>query len=163
TRSSRVPLVLRRHPGGSGSRSSSSTLSSSSSSSAPAPAPLLSHSSSSATKSTTRWAPWSGSSSSLMTPITCISLAFKARTSQGTALAFSAKVIIIQDVSYYLFLYFLLIIQWSHFCYDSSYPSTLDTTTAIGDSVEDCTTQYSHQKKIAIVCLRSLRSLRRDS
>src|SRR5437588_12646733 len=90
-----------------------------------------------------------------MTPITCISLFFKARTSRGTALAFSAKVIIIQNVSYYLFLYFLLIVQWSHFCYDSSYPSALDTTTAIGDSVEDRTGQYSPRCKPTTVCIRA--------
>src|SRR5437588_11460261 len=90
-----------------------------------------------------------------MPPITCISLAFKARTSPGTALAFSAKVIIIQDVSYYLFLYLLLIVRWSHFCYDSSYPSTFDTTTAIGDSVEDRTRQYSRHYEPITVCIRA--------
>src|SRR5437588_6992528 len=90
-----------------------------------------------------------------MPPITCISLAFKARTSWGTALAFSTKVIIIQDVSYYLFLYFLLIVRWSHFCYDSSYPSTLDTTIAIGDSVEDWTRQYSPHCEPTTVCIRA--------
>src|SRR5205807_3673261 len=89
-----------------------------------------------------------------MTPILCISLAFKGQTARGTALAFSAKVIIIQDVSYYLFLYFLLIVRWSHFCYDSSYPSTLDTTTAIGDSVEDRTGQYSPRCEPTMVCIR---------
>src|SRR5436853_7310299 len=90
-----------------------------------------------------------------MTPISCISLDFEVWTSRGTALAFSTKVIIIQDVSYYLFLYFLLIVRWSHFCYDSSYPSTLDTTTAIGDSVEDWTGQYSLLCEPTTVCIRA--------
>src|SRR5437588_12841009 len=90
-----------------------------------------------------------------MTPLACILLAFKALTSRRTALAFSTKVIIIQDVSYYLFLYFLLIVRWSNFCYDSSYPSTLDTTTAIGDSVEDQTGQYSPYCEPTTVCIRA--------
>src|SRR5436853_7795326 len=90
-----------------------------------------------------------------MTPISCISLDFEVWTSRWTALAFSTKVIIIQDVSYYWFPYFLLIVRWSHFCYDSSYLSTLDTTTAIGDSVEDRTGQYSPRYEPTTVCIRA--------
>src|SRR5437588_12420708 len=90
-----------------------------------------------------------------MTPLACILLAFKALTSRRTALAFFAKFIIIQDVSYYLFLYFLLIVRWSYFCSDSSYPSTLDTTTAIGNSVEDRTRQFSWHCESTTVCIRA--------